>query len=61
MMGEHNQSPGVTSALTPPVIVVTAAILLMLLPSEIRIALTVWTLMSLPIGVLVGHCVLNNE
>jgi hypothetical protein len=31
------------------------------MPSELRIALTVWTLASFPIGVLFGHCVLSEE
>jgi len=32
-----------------------------MLPSELRIALTIWTLASFPIGVLFGHCVLNDD
>jgi hypothetical protein len=33
----------------------------MVTPSEVRVVLTVWTLASFPIGILFGHCVLNED
>jgi hypothetical protein len=60
-MGKDDESPGMVSVLGPPAIVIIAAILLFLMPSEVRIALAVWTLASFPIGVLFGHCVLSEE
>ncbi len=60
-MGTQDESPGLVSVLGPPAIVAITALLLTLAPSEVRIALTVWTLASFPIGILFGHCVLSEE
>ncbi len=60
-MGGQDESPGLVSVLGPPAIVAITALLLAMMPSEVRIALTVWTLASFPIGVLFGHCVLSEE
>jgi hypothetical protein len=49
------------SVLVPPAIMAITALLLVLMPSEVWIALTVWTVASFPIGVLFGHCVLSEE
>jgi hypothetical protein len=35
--------------------------LLLLLPNEVLAILAAWALASLPIGVLIGHCVLSEE
>jgi hypothetical protein len=60
-MERKDESPGVVSILGPPAIVAAAALFLILLPSELRLILTVWTLLSFPIGVLFGHCVLSED
>lgn len=60
-MGSQDDSHRVVSLLGPPTVVGIAALLLIMLPSELRIALTIWTLASFPIGVLFGHCVLNDD
>ena len=60
-MGKNKESPETVSVLGPPLIVAIAALLLAVMPSELRIALTVWTLASFPIGILFGHCVLSEE
>jgi hypothetical protein len=60
-MGKDKKSPDTVSVLGPPLIVAITALLLLVMPSELRIALTVWTLASFPIGILFGHCVLNEE
>jgi hypothetical protein len=60
-MGRGDESSGVVSVLGPPAIVAITALLLILMPSEVRVVLTVWTLASFPIGVLFGHCVLSED
>jgi hypothetical protein len=35
--------------------------LLLLLPNQVLAILAAWALASLPIGVLIGHCVLSEE
>jgi hypothetical protein len=37
------------------------ACLLVLLPHDVLAFLTAWVVASFPIGVLIGHCVLNEE
>lgn len=61
MMGRNDESSGIGSILGPPLVVVITALLLAVIPTEVRIGLTVWTLVSFPIGVLFGHCVLSEE
>lgn len=58
---ERDESSRIASVLGPPLVVVITALLLTFIPAEIRIGLTVWALVSFPIGVLFGHCVLNDE
>jgi hypothetical protein len=60
MRGDGDWAKSMT-AIGPSVMVVTGVFLVFLLPSEVLAILTVWTLASLPIGVLIGHCVLNEE
>jgi hypothetical protein len=60
-MRNHDESPGLISALGPPAVVLVSAYLVHLLPVDVQIALTAWTLLSFPIGVLFGHCVLSEE
>jgi hypothetical protein len=50
-----------TTTIAPPAGVAFGFYLLSLLPSEILVALTAWTLASFPIGVLIGHFILNEE
>ena len=44
-----------------PLLVTTGMFMLYFLPSEVLTFLTAWILVSFPIGVLIGHCVLNEE
>jgi hypothetical protein len=60
-MGSQDEPLGLGSILGPPAIVAITACLLLLLPSEVQVVLTVWTLASFPIGVLFGHCALSEE
>jgi hypothetical protein len=60
-MMKKDEPVDLVSVLGPPAIVAITALLLILLPSEMRIALTVWVLVSFPIGILAGHCVLSEE
>jgi len=60
-MGREFESPGVVSVLGPPAVVATAALLMALMPSEVRLVLTIWTLASFPIGILFGRCVLKED
>jgi hypothetical protein len=60
-MGRGDEPSGVASILGPPAIVAIAALLLALMPNEMRFVLTIWTLASFPIGALVGHCMLNDD
>ena len=60
-MGRDDELPGLGSVLGPPLAVVITALLRAVIPSDVRIGLTVWTLVSFPIGVLFGHCVLSEE
>jgi hypothetical protein len=60
-MGSRDDSPGRFSIAGPAATVVMSAYLLHLLPNEVRIVLAAWILISLPIGVLFGHCVLSEE
>jgi hypothetical protein len=41
--------------------VVISILLLRVLPSQLLTILTAWILASFPIGILLGHCVLNEE
>jgi hypothetical protein len=52
---------GAISIIGPPLMAAVCAYLLHLLPSSVLIFLTAWTLVSFPIGVLIGHCALSEE
>ena len=54
------RTQGPASVLMPPLIVMIAGLMVAILPGEAWIGLMVWTLLSFPIGVLVGHCVLSE-
>lgn len=43
-----------------PALTAVSVLLLHVLPNEVLTFLTVWILASLPIGVLIGHCVLSE-
>ena len=45
----------------PPAVIAIAAGVLFMLPSTAINFLTAWLLASFPIGVLIGHCALNDE
>ncbi|HET6307564.1 MAG TPA: hypothetical protein VFG12_10285 [Rhodopila sp.] len=42
-------------------IVAAIAAFVCVLPAEIRLGLLLWSLASVPIGVLIGHCVLPGD
>ncbi|WP_428484518.1 hypothetical protein [Rhodopila sp.] len=44
----------------PPLLVGLTALLLHLLPTEAVNFLVVWTLTSVPVGMLIGHCSLKE-
>jgi hypothetical protein len=47
--------------LAPLTIVVLTAGLLYILPSKALLIVLLWSLVSVPIGILIGHCVLRDE
>ena len=57
----QRQGSGLRTLMGPPVAVAIAASLLQLLPTEVIDIFTVWLLASLPIGVLLGHCILVDQ
>jgi hypothetical protein len=56
----HNLSIPRTAS-GPPAMVVAGMLLLFVLPNQALAVLAAWTLVSFPIGILIGHCVLNEE
>ena len=60
-MGTQDRSPRLVSIIGPPASIVAAALVLHLLPKEVLAFLAAWILLSLPIGVLIGHCVLSED
>ena len=60
-MGTQDRSPRLASIIGPPAAIVAAALVLHLLPREVLAFLTAWILISLPVGVLIGHCVLSED
>jgi hypothetical protein len=47
--------------LAPVTIVALTAGLLYILPSKALLIVLLWSLASVPIGILIGHCVLRDE
>jgi hypothetical protein len=60
-MEKGEDSPGLVAILGPPAIVAITALMLIVIPSEVRVVLIVWTLASFPIGVLFGHYILSED
>lgn len=60
-MWSANVSSGLIVTLGGVVVPAISVYLLHFLPSEVLIFLMAWTLVSFPIGVLIGHCVLSGE
>jgi hypothetical protein len=60
-MENGEDSPGLVAILGPPAIVAITALMLIVIPSEVRVVLIVWTLASFPIGVLFGHYILSED
>ena len=60
-MSSEDESSGPIAIFGPPMIVAITVYLLHFLPNEVLTFLTAWTLVSFPIGVLIGHCVLSEE
>jgi hypothetical protein len=50
-----------STRLAPLAIVVLIACVLYVLPSKALLVLLLWSLASVPIGILIGHCVLRDE
>jgi hypothetical protein len=50
-----------STRLVPLAIVVLVACILYVLPSKALLVLLLWSLASVPIGILIGHCVLRDE
>ncbi|MEA2737390.1 MAG: hypothetical protein QOH05_697 [Acetobacteraceae bacterium] len=60
-MWRGDEPPRLMAILGPPTLVAGSVFLMHTLPSAVLTFLTVWTLASLPIGVLIGHCALGEE
>lgn len=45
----------------PPLVAIAAACLLRSLPEGVLDFLTAWTLISVPLGIVVGHCALSED
>jgi hypothetical protein len=50
-----------STRLVPLTIMVLIACVLYALPSKALLVLLLWSLVSVPIGILIGHCVLRDE
>ncbi|HEY8290736.1 MAG TPA: hypothetical protein VIG49_15785 [Acetobacteraceae bacterium] len=44
-----------------PVLIALTGVLLRCLPHDCAAILTLWTCLSLPLGVGIGHCILNED
>jgi hypothetical protein len=44
----------------PPLIAITGACLLQTLPNGLLDFLSAWTLVSVPLGMMIGHCALSE-
>jgi hypothetical protein len=60
-MWSTDKLPGRLVILGMPLLVIGSVLLLHILPNEVLALLTAWTLLSFPVGVLIGHCVLSEE
>jgi hypothetical protein len=59
---EREDEPlGWPAILVTPALMAASVFVLRLLPCDVWTFLTVWILASLPIGVLLGHCMLSEE
>jgi hypothetical protein len=50
-----------SSILGPPFLVASTASVLYLTPAAVLGLLAAWTLVSIPVGILLGHCVLRED
>jgi hypothetical protein len=60
-MGRDDGPLGLMTLLGAPVVVAISILVVHLLPSGVLTILTAWIVASVPIGVLIGHCVLSEE
>jgi hypothetical protein len=60
-MWRHGVSPRSMISIGSSAMAAAGVSLIFLLPGAVVTVLTVWTLASLPIGILIGHCVLNEN
>jgi hypothetical protein len=60
MPGEEHRSTGLI-LLGLSLFVMIAGLLVRALPLKVAILLTAWALVSLPLGIAVGHCVLSED
>jgi len=52
---------GLLCRVGPPMIVLIMFWFMLMLPSQVLTFLTAWLFASLPIGVVIGHCVVNDD
>jgi hypothetical protein len=60
-MGRDDRPIGLVALLGTPVVVALSIFVVHLLPNSVLTILMAWVVASLPIGVLIGHCVLSEE
>lgn len=60
-MPSLNGARGAASFVGPPVAAVLIVFFIYVLPREVVTVLIAWTLVSFPIGVLIGHCALSEQ
>jgi hypothetical protein len=60
MPSEEGRSAGLM-LMGLPILVVLTSTLMHVLPLKVAVLLTAWTLLSLPLGIAVGHCALSED
>jgi hypothetical protein len=60
-MWSNGKSAGLITILGPAIIASVSVFPLYFLPNDVLAFLMAWALASVPIGVLIGHCVLSEE
>lgn len=51
----------VVSVFGPPLLVAGMASLMYMMPTGALMLLTVWALLSVPVGIILGHCTLSGD
>ena len=60
-MKRHNEAPEFVMTVVLTLVTAAIAILFYTIPSMFLTILAIWTLISIPIGLLVGHCALHDK